>query len=111
MQKKLVLAALAACVSAGAASAGPIGAGKAQLAAQLGVDAAAYSVADLIALDVARRDNDQLAERFILNGTGKAAAKRSAATVGRNQLAASLGVSAADYTLPELVSMLPAGDD
>ena len=78
--------------------------GKAQIAAQVGVDAASFSTNDLIRLKDAIQANDRETVAFILNGSdnGDVANDRGTVTPGKAQLAASLGVSAADYTTAEL---------
>lgn len=85
---------------------GQVSPGKAQLAAPLGVNAAEYSLAELIALTEARSENDTHAEAFILSrqnhvnrgGVGEV-------SHGKAQLAAGLGVNAAEYSLSELVAL------
>jgi len=96
----------AALLSAGIASAQEVSPGKAQFAAALGVDAARYSLAELISIEGARRDNEPQTEAFFLShqnrdvrgGVGEV-------SHGKAQLAASLGVNAADHSLSELVAL------
>ena len=76
--------------------------GSAQIAASLGLDPAKYSLAELSIIDSARKaKNDDLAafytsgrNREIRGGVGEA-------SQGKAQLAASLRVNAADYSLSE----------
>ena len=84
--------------------AGFVNAGKAQIAAQVGVDAAAFSTNDLIRLQDAIRSNDREEVAFILNGSnnGDVTNDRGTVTPGKAQLAASLGLNAAEYTTAEL---------
>ena len=77
--------------------------GKAQVAAQLGLDPAAYSSAELSLINAARERDDRLAEAFYVNHDNRNGASEAASlTPGHVQLAASLGVNAADYTTSEL---------
>ena len=102
----------AALIAAGTASAQEVSPGKAQLAALLGVDAAAYSLAELNTIYEARRDSDRKAETFYLShknreqrgGVGEVSS-------GKAQLAAILGVDPAEYTLAELNSIRQARVD
>ncbi|WP_339114288.1 hypothetical protein [Thioclava sp. GXIMD2076] len=45
--------------------------GKAQLAAQLGVNASDYTLAELVTVDSARRDNNIQNADYVLNGTSR----------------------------------------
>ncbi len=47
------------------------GQGKAQLAAQLGVNGADYTLAELVTIDSARRDNNIQNADYVLNGTSR----------------------------------------
>ncbi|WP_339108172.1 hypothetical protein [Thioclava sp. GXIMD4216] len=47
------------------------GQGKAQLAAQLGVNASDYTLAELVTIDSDRRDNNIQNADFVLNGTSR----------------------------------------
>ena len=102
----------AALIAAGTASAQEVSPGKAQLAALLGVDAAAYSLAELNTIYEARRDSDRKAETFYLShknreqrgGVGEVSS-------GKAQLAAILGVDPAEYTLADLNSIRQARVD
>ncbi|RYF47422.1 MAG: hypothetical protein EOO38_12180 [Cytophagaceae bacterium] len=83
--------------------------GHSQLAAQARVDAQEYSIAEIIAILDARGDGDAASETFFLSHTNRSAPNPSAAiTSGEKQIAASLGVDAADYTLAELTAMAAA---
>lgn len=77
--------------------------GKAQIAAQLGLDPAAYSSAELSLINAARERDDHRAEAFYLNHENRSETSEGASlTPGHVQLAASLGVNPADYTTSEL---------
>lgn len=91
--RKTILLALAATLAGSIASANE---GTAQLAAQLGVDAAGYTLADLVKIDAARRDG----ETALVGTTGKDVLATSA---GAAQYAAQLGLPAGDYSLNELI--------
>jgi hypothetical protein len=84
--------------------AGYVSAGKSQIAAQVGVEAATFSTIDLIRLQDALRSGDEDTAAFILNGSdnGDVATDRGTVTPGKAQLAASLGLNAAEYTTAEL---------
>ncbi|MFM2354718.1 MAG: hypothetical protein RLZZ528_454 [Pseudomonadota bacterium] len=84
-----------------------VSAGKAQIAAQVGVDAAAFSTNDLIRLQDALRSGDEETVAFILNGSdnGDVTTDRGVVTPGKAQLAASLGLNAAEYTTAELSAL------
>lgn len=86
---------------------GSVNAGAAQIAAQLGVSASAYSLSDLVRLQNAVRDNDSQTVQFILNGSNNGNVSGDVGTVnpGKTQLAAALGVNAADYSTADLASM------
>ena len=78
--------------------------GKVQIASEVGVDAAAFSTTDLIRLQDALRSGDKETAAFILNGSdnGGATTDRGVVSPGKAQLAATLGLNAADYTTAEL---------
>lgn len=96
----------AAIVAAGAASAQEVAPGKAQIAAQLGLDAAEYALNELVSIGEARRENDPQAEAYFLSrqnrdvrgGVGEV-------SPGKAQIAALLGVEAAEFSLNELISI------
>lgn len=80
--------------------------GEAQMAHALNLPHGDYSVAEMIAIREARRENDDEAERFYLSGTNrKASNPAEVVTSGEAQLAASLGVDPAQYTLAELARL------
>jgi hypothetical protein len=79
--------------------------GAAQLAASLGVDAGQYSLNELIRLEEAQRENDDETTAFILSGQNRVESGNPAQNAGAQQLAALLGVNAADYTLAELTAL------
>lgn len=83
-------------------------AGTAQLAAIEGVNASDYSVSQLIRLSDAQQANDLvLIDQIKAENTDSPYVGISA---GRAQIAANLGVNAADYTLAELVAMDVSAD-
>ncbi|SDJ61250.1 hypothetical protein [Aliiruegeria lutimaris] len=79
-----------------------------QFAASVGADSS-YSTADVIALRSALEKNEQQTAGFIRNNAGVddgfVASSKSGISAGHAQLAASLGVNAADYSLSELTSL------
>ncbi|MGA0541106.1 hypothetical protein [Neotabrizicola sp. VNH66] len=80
-------------------------AGNVQRALQLGVEPGRYTPAELSQLETARRNGDTEVWKFITSGANRnvpAGAAAGVVTPGKAQLAASLGVNAADYTLAEL---------
>jgi hypothetical protein len=86
--------------------------GHAQLAAQAQVDAADYTTAEILAILDARSEGDAAGENFVLSYANRAEANAAEVVkVGEKQIAASLGVDPADYTLAELTKMLPTVDD
>lgn len=88
--------------------------GAAQLAASLGVEPGRYTVNELIRLERAVEANDDETINFILSGTIREQAGETTANAGALQLAALLGVNAADYSLSELTALYTArydGDD
>lgn len=109
--KTISLFAAAAILAAGSAAASGISAGHAQLAALLGVSAQDYSLAELAQLDVARSDNDPVLEAFILSrGAQSDSGVVGSVSDGKAQLAAQLGVNAADYSLSDLAALAVARD-
>lgn len=82
-------------------------AGLAQMEAALGVTTGRYTAAELIQLTEARKEKNDAKFAFILSGENRAAAPdASVVSPGKAQLAATLGVNAADFTLAELVAMM-----
>lgn len=96
--------------AAGAVSASdPAAVGNVQRAKALGVEPGHFTSAELSQLEVAKRNGDTEVWNFIVSGQNrKVAAGPEVVTPGKAQLAASLGVNAADYTLAELGAMYGA---
>lgn len=85
---------------------GGISAGHQQLAASLGVSANDFSLSELVQLRSARDNDDASMERFIMSVAGDVISTQSGGiSGGQAQLAASLGVNPADYSLSELTRM------
>ncbi|MFQ6548007.1 hypothetical protein AADZ90_008605 [Aestuariibius sp. 2305UL40-4] len=82
-----------------------ISAGHAQLAAQLGVDPASYSVNELIVLRRALEDNDSVTVNRLTGGSDAIVSTRNTPGAGHMQLAAQLGVDPMAYTTAELTRM------
>ena len=72
-----------------------------QLARSAGVAPGLYSASDLIDIEEARREGDTSALNILLSGA-KYSPETARSDAGKAQLAASLGVNAADYSLAEL---------
>ncbi|KKM00107.1 hypothetical protein LCGC14_1807740 [marine sediment metagenome] len=72
-----------------------------QFSRSLGVEPGTLSTTQLQRLQTALVENDTVRADYIRNGT----ASNAPSTAGKAQLAASLGVSADAYTLPELVAL------
>lgn len=77
----------------------------AALALSLGVEPGLLSTADLIRLRQAMEEGDAGMIAFILGGGTETISTQSAPNAGDRQLAAYLGVDAADYTTAELAEM------
>jgi ribonuclease D len=78
----------------------------AQLAAAAGVAPGSYTANELQRLITANRNNDMQAADFILSGQNRVDSNpASVVTPGQAQLAAALGVDAAQYTLSELTQL------
>lgn len=90
-------------------AAGNDSAGAVQLALTAGVEPGAYSVPELIQIIDAKRENDTELLNFILSGANRQG-EREGVSPGKAQLAASLGLNPADYTLAEL-AVLTADND
>ncbi|WP_151718199.1 hypothetical protein [Gemmobacter serpentinus] len=90
--------------------AGFSGAGKAQIEAQLRVEAGRFTSAELSQLTQARRDGDREAEAYILSGARNAATDPASVNAGKAQIAAQLHLDPSQYTLAELVAKLPQSD-
>lgn len=84
---------------------GGVSVGAAQFAAIEGVAPGALSVNELQLLEQAKRENNRERIDFILSGGVNTETGVAATNPGAIQLAASLGVNAADYTLAELTKM------
>ena len=83
-----------------------VGAGQAQLARSLDVEPGAYSLAELAQLKTAMEENDEQRIDFITDGGGDVVSTQSVRVrYGQDQIAASLGVDAEDYTAAELARM------
>lgn len=80
-----------------------LSAGDVQLSRIAGVEPGLYTTSELVRLIDAQRDNNTEVVDFILSGTNREGDQpASAVTPGEAQLAASLGLDPADYTLTEL---------
>ena len=107
--KRIAIIALAAVVAASGASASVTNPGKAQIAAQLGLDASEYSSTELSLIAKAREDRDHQAEAFYLSHTNRQAPEDSSiVTPGKAQIAAQLGVDATAYSSAELAALSAA---
>ena len=83
-----------------------------QLAKQAGVADGQYTVAELIRIQNAKATNDSFTLAYYLSGQDRvAAAPASVVTPGKAQIAASLGVDPAAYTLSELATMARKADE
>lgn len=83
------------------------GAGADQFARSLGVEPGRFTLAELIQLDAAKRENDPAAINFVLSGKNRQG-DTGQVTPGKAQLAALAGVNAADYTRAELIALQPS---
>jgi hypothetical protein len=80
--------------------------GKDQLAAQLGVNADSYTLAQLIRLENATESNDAQEVAFVkAQAAGAIVSTQGSATLGNEQLAANVGVDANGYTTAQLVRL------
>lgn len=113
MFKKSILALSLVAMTAPFASVAMAGQGADQLAAQLGVPAGAYTVAQMIQLQDARRDGDKAAEAFILS-QGNDGVSRSdksgvaSGSAGAEQLARLVGVAPGAYSVNEMIRLQDA---
>lgn len=83
-----------------------VSSGHAQLAARAQVDAGDYTTAEIVAILTARDEGDTTGEAFTLSHANRAEASAAGvSTAGEKQIAGSLGVDPADYTLAELAAM------
>jgi hypothetical protein len=88
------------------------GAGAQSIAASIGVDAAAFTLNELVALRSALEDNDQAQVDFIKNGASDVTmSSRRGVSPGHAALAASLGVNAGDFSVNQLVALRSAMED
>ncbi|QBY01859.1 hypothetical protein E2K80_14930 [Rhodophyticola sp. CCM32] len=84
----------------------PAVADDAQLAASVGVEPGVYTTSELIQLSNALADDDAITVNHILrDGRETVSTQNSVTNQGDQQLAAFLGVNAADYTTAELTAM------
>jgi hypothetical protein len=107
----LSIAALAAALTAGVASAQSVNPGVAQLAASVGVSATAFTPAQMIRLEQAQRENDQQTIDFILsqaNGAVSRSDKGASVSAGDVQLARIAGVEPGLYSTAELSRLIDA---
>ena len=83
-----------------------------QLANLAGVQPGTYSASELALIIEARKENDRDRVGYILSGANRTApAAAEVVTPGETQLAAALGVDAADYTLAQLIALTAADND
>ncbi len=80
--------------------------GKAQLAGPLGVNPADYTLAQLIQLENAVRDNDAADFAFVKDqATGRIVSTQGSVSPGQAMQAAILGVNPADYSPAQLIRL------
>ncbi len=83
-----------------------------QLANLAGVAPGTYSASELALIIEARKNDDAEQAAFILSGKNRSvAADAAAVTPGEAQIAASLGLDPAEYTLSELTRLWAAAND
>ncbi len=87
------------------------GAGAQSIAASIGVDAAAFTLNELVALRSALEDNDQAQVDFIKNGASDVTMSSRGVSPGHAALAASLSVNAGDFSVNQLVALRSAMED
>lgn len=113
MSKKSIIALTLFALTAPFAGTAMAGEGANQLAAQLGVPAGDYTLAQMIQLEEARRDNNKTAEAFIL-AQGKVSVSRSdmsgdvVFSGGAEQLARLVGVTPGAYSVSEMIRLQAA---
>lgn len=100
MKRNLTLSALALILTAGVAGAAEVTPGVAQIAAQLGVNAADYTAPELGAMIAAKENGQQGTYAYFLNHVNRE--PEATVNAGKAQFAAQLGVDPADYTGAEL---------
>ncbi|WP_330629566.1 hypothetical protein [Thioclava sp. FTW29] len=108
MKNVLIAAVVALSASAGIASAES--AGHAQLAAQLGLNGADFTTAELTNIRDAKINGDTQTANYFLKHENRTS-ENTSVSQGKAQLAAQLGVDASKYSMAELVSMSTADDD
>ncbi|MFM7336139.1 MAG: hypothetical protein ACKO2N_21610 [Tabrizicola sp.] len=113
MFKKSILALTVVALTAPLAGMAVAGQGAEQLAKQVGVPPGAYSVAQMIQLQDARRDGDKAAEAFILSqgNDGVSRSDKSGDAVpskGAEQLARLVGVTPGTYSVNEMIRLQDA---
>ena len=79
--------------------------GHQQLAASIDVDPNDFSTAEIVAIRAAIEDDDATRARFLMNGDAVVSTRSFGFSAGHEQIARSLGVNPADYTLAELTEM------
>ncbi len=99
----LIIATLSSAAFAANPVAG-VSAGAAQIALALGVEPGRFTTSELLEIQDAKHENDQFRLNAILSGATRQTGDRGV-TPGKEQLAALVGVNAADYTLAELTAM------
>lgn len=101
-------------LSGGSNPVDPTNPGTRQLATALGVSAEEFTLAELIDLQRAVEETDQARVAFILShdgATGVTASGRDGVTAGKQQLAAPLGVNAANFTVNQLIDLQRATEE
>ena len=79
------------------------------MALALGVEPGRFTTAELMQIEEAKHENDRFRLDAILSGATRQTADHGV-TPGKVQLAALVGVNAADYTLAELTAMQPVSE-
>ncbi|QIE42741.1 hypothetical protein [Meridianimarinicoccus aquatilis] len=133
MKRSITLSALALAIALPTFAGAQTAPGTAQYAANLGVNAEQFTLSELVALDKALEDNNRTGANFILSQAGsdvnydqlqagqisdpnaaplvtRASSTSSTSTAGKSQIAATIGVDPADFTLNELVGLKSAVD-
>ena len=106
MTRTAITSALAIVLSAAIALPAAANSGKDQLAAGLGVNADAYTAAELVQLREAIRQDDRSKANWIIDGGLRERVEAPGrVTPSMAQLAAGLGVDASDYTASQLAEM------
>lgn len=133
MKRSITLSALALAIALPTFAGAQTAPGTAQYAANLGVNAEQFTLNELVALDKALQDNNRTGANFILSQAGsdvnydqlqagqisnpnapalvtRASSNSSTSTAGKSQIAATIGVDPANFTLNELVGLKAAVD-